>query len=135
MPTLGPKVYRYDLFRAVWSLRVQDDFKSKGRRPVPFQARAYLRLMSSGWGSPGPVSLTCLYLQLPKPSFCRLRVNHVQASKWEPTQMVVSITSNPRAPSMWIIPILGPKVYTSDPIWAIWSPRKQTSNDIGSLAP
>ena len=34
----------------------------------------------------------------------------------------------PRAPSIWIMPTLGPKVYKHDLLWAIWSPRVKELN-------
>ena len=37
-------------------------------------------------------------------------------------------STDPRAPSMQMVPTLGPKVYKWDLLWAIWSPRVTVKN-------
>ena len=37
--------------------------------------------------------------------------------------VVIVVIITPRAPSLYILPTLGPKAHKHDLLWAIWSPR------------
>ena len=46
-----------------------------------------------------------------------------KASRAAPGVVEIAGSHNPKAPSIQLIPTLGPKVYKYDLFWAIWSPR------------